>query len=252
MRFETSELIYDWNTSEGETACPPVELTDETLRDGLQSPSLIQPRIQDKVYLLYLMNDLGIQSVNVGIPATSAAVKYDCRVLAREVAHQQLAIRPQCAGRTLRQDVETIVEVSQWAGIEVEACLFIGSSPIRQYVEGWDLDTMLRLSEDSIRCAMDNGLPVTFSGYPCLAHFQFEHELANDLRTLYTQLMLARGFLAGTSIYATTAHTDEIIELYGEAIEAVFAEIAAALAAGDVSARLKGPAGHVGFRRLIS
>ncbi|MFZ5917370.1 MAG: aminotransferase class III-fold pyridoxal phosphate-dependent enzyme [Chloroflexota bacterium] len=102
------------------------------------------------------------------------------------------------------------------------------------------------------RHAAKHGLPVTFSGYPCLAHFQFEHEQANELRTLYTQLMLARGFLAGTSIYATTAHTDEIIALYGEAIDAVFAEIAAALAAGDVPARLKGPAGHVGFRRLIS
>ncbi len=155
-------MIYDWNVQGEETVCNPVELTDETLRDGLQSPSLIQPRIQDKVYLLYLMNDLGIQSVNVGIPATGEVVKYDCRVLAREIAHHQLAIRPQCAGRTLKQDVDAIIEVSQWAGIEVEACLFIGSSPIRQYVEDWNLDTMLQLSEESIRYARDHDLPVTF------------------------------------------------------------------------------------------
>lgn len=162
MDVEISELIYDWNLEGEEADYRPVELTDETLRDGLQAPSLIQPRIQDKVYLLYLMNDLGIQSVNVGIPASSEAVKYDCRVLTREVAHHGLAIRPQCAGRTLKQDVEAIVEVAQWAGTEVEACLFIGSSSIRQYVEDWNLDTMLRLSEESIRYARDNGLPVTF------------------------------------------------------------------------------------------
>lgn len=162
MEGEFAELIYDWNVLGRTPTYGPVELTDETLRDGLQSPSLTQPRIQDKVYLLYLMNDLGIQSVNTGIPATSEAVKYDCRVLAREIAHQKLSIRPQCAGRTLKQDVEAIVEVAQWAGIEVECCLFIGSSPIRQYVEDWDLDMMLRLSEESIRCALDHDLPVMF------------------------------------------------------------------------------------------
>jgi 2-isopropylmalate synthase len=100
--------------------------------------------------------------MNAGIPAASEAVKRDCVVLTREVAQQGLAIRPQCAGRTLKQDVDAIIEVSQEAGMELEACLFIGSSPIRQYVEDWDLDTMLRLSEESIRHALDHGLPVTF------------------------------------------------------------------------------------------
>jgi 2-isopropylmalate synthase len=159
---EASDLIFDWNVQGEVPAYRRVELTDETLRDGLQSPSLVQPRIQDKVYLLYLMHDLGIQSVNVGLPAAGAAMKYDCRVLAREIAHHDLALRPQCAGRTLKTDVEAIVEVAQWAGVEVEACLFIGSSPIRQYVEDWDLDTLLRLSEKAIGCARDHGLPVTF------------------------------------------------------------------------------------------
>ena len=162
MNIDLSELVYDWNTLGEKPAYHPVELTDETLRDGLQSPSLIHPLIQEKVYLLYLMNDLGIQSVNTGVPAAGDAVKHDCRVLAREIALHRLAIRPQCAGRTLKQDVEAIIEVAQWAGVEVEACLFIGSSAIRQYVEEWDLDTMLRLSEEAIRYARDNGLPVTF------------------------------------------------------------------------------------------
>jgi glutamate-1-semialdehyde 2,1-aminomutase len=95
-------------------------------------------------------------------------------------------------------------------------------------------------------------LPVTVDGgYPCLARFAFDHELAPELRTFYTQLMLERGFLAGTSIYPTLAHTDEIVGRYGEAIDEVFAEIAAALTTGDVKARLKGPVAHSGFSRLV-
>ena len=102
------------------------------------------------------------------------------------------------------------------------------------------------------RHAEKHGLPVVAGdGYPCLAHFHFEHELADELRTLYTQLMLERGFLAGLSIYPTMAHTEEIVSLYGEAIDAVFGEIADALAVGDVKARLKGPVAHSGFRRLL-
>jgi len=102
------------------------------------------------------------------------------------------------------------------------------------------------------RHAEKHGLPVVAGdGYPCLAHFHFAHELAEELRTLYTQLMLERGFLAGTSIYPTMAHTEEIVSLYGEAIDEVFGEIADALASGDVKARLKGPVAHSGFRRLL-
>ncbi len=102
------------------------------------------------------------------------------------------------------------------------------------------------------RYAEEHGLPVAAGdGYPCLAHFHFEHELAEELRTLYTQLMLERGFLAGASIYPTMAHTEEIVSLYGQTIDETFGEIADALAAGDIMARLKGPVAHSGFRRLL-
>ncbi len=102
------------------------------------------------------------------------------------------------------------------------------------------------------RHAARHGVPVTVEdSYPCLVHLRFEHEMAESLRTLYTQLMLKRGFLAGTALYPTLAHTDEVVTRYGEAIEAVFGEIADALSAGEVSARLKGPVAHSGFRRLL-
>lgn len=96
-----------------------------------------------------------------------------------------------------------------------------------------------------------HGLPVHTGGYPCLAHFRFDHEKADVLRTLYTQQMLARGFLAGTGLYPTLAHTDAIVERYGEAVDGVFKEIAGLLAAGgDVARHLRGPVAHSGFRRL--
>jgi len=95
-------------------------------------------------------------------------------------------------------------------------------------------------------------LPVTVEdGYPCLAHFAFTHELAGELRTLYTQLMLERGILAGTAIYPTLAHTDEIVAIYENAIDAVFAQIADIIAKGKIKESLKGPAAHSGFKRLL-
>jgi glutamate-1-semialdehyde 2,1-aminomutase len=102
------------------------------------------------------------------------------------------------------------------------------------------------------RLAAKHGLPVvTGDGYPCLAHFSFDHELSGELRTLYTQLMLERGFLAGVGFYPTLAHTEEIVALYGKAIDEVFAEIANTIAAGKVKTRLRGPVAHSGFQRLL-
>ncbi|MER3514243.1 MAG: 2-isopropylmalate synthase, partial [Chloroflexota bacterium] len=98
--WQIEQLIFDWNL-EGEVPAYPtgVMITDETLRDGLQSPSIIHPPIQDKVYLLYLMNDLGIDSADIGLPGAGERFKYDVTVLAREIASHRLNIRPNCAAR---------------------------------------------------------------------------------------------------------------------------------------------------------
>ena len=102
------------------------------------------------------------------------------------------------------------------------------------------------------KSAKHHKLPVDVDdAYPAIAHFAFEHELANELKTLYVQLMLERGFLAVPSIYVTLAHTDEIIDKYVSAIDEVFGEIAGVLAKGDVEKSLKGPVAHTGFRRLL-
>jgi 2-isopropylmalate synthase len=157
------DLIYDWNETGERTRYPKrVMVTDETLRDGLQSPSVTHPSIQDKVYLLYLMRCLEIDAADLGLCGAGERFTKDVVVLAREIVNQKMAIVPQSAARTLESDIAPIADASQEAGIAIEACVFLGSSPIRQYAEGWDLDTLLRLTESSVSFAVKHGLPVMF------------------------------------------------------------------------------------------
>ncbi len=158
------ELIYDWNV-EGERQtphCPGIELNDETLRDGLQSPSVQTPSVHDKIRLLHFMAGLGIHSANIGLPGAGEQVKQDVILLAREIRDSGLNIAPNCAARTLRVDVDPIIEASERSGVSIEAAVFIGSSPIRQYAEDWTLDRMLQHSSDSVSYAASHGLPVMY------------------------------------------------------------------------------------------
>ncbi len=161
--LNSHELIYDWNLVEEEPKpARRILVTDETLRDGLQSPSITHPDIQDKVYLLYLMRDLGADAADLGLCGAGEKFKYHVCVLAREIANQNMPIQPQSAARTLISDIAPIVDASEEAGIPIEACIFLGTSPIRQYAEGWDLDFLLRQTEESVRFAVEHGLPVMF------------------------------------------------------------------------------------------
>lgn len=161
MSRET-DLIYDWNTAERDAVSwpdKPIEFDDETLRDGLQSPSVISPPVEKKVEILHLIASLGIHSVNIGLPGAGPHVQKQVLRLAQEIVDQKLAIVPNCAARTLKADIEPIVEVSQKVGIPIEAATFIGSSPIRQYAEGWGLDRLLKHTEEAVRYTVANGLP---------------------------------------------------------------------------------------------
>jgi 2-isopropylmalate synthase len=158
-----ADLIYDWNLKGDAPKYPKrVMVVDETLRDGLQSPSVIHPSIQDKVYLLYLMRCLEVDAADLGLCGAGERFKKDVVVLAREIANQKMNIVPQSAARTLDSDIAPIADASQEAGIPIEACVFLGSSPIRQYAEGWDVDTLLKLTESSVTFAVKHGLPVMF------------------------------------------------------------------------------------------
>ena len=162
--MEEDRLIYDWNTA-GDFVFPAageVTLDDETLRDGLQNPSVHDPSIDEKIEILHLMESLGIEMVNIGLPAAGPRAYADAEALAKEIAGARMKIRPNCAGRTHENDIRPIAEISQRAGIAVEAGLFIGSSPIRRQVEEWSVDYLLKTTENAVKFGVAQGLPVMY------------------------------------------------------------------------------------------
>ena len=159
-----NELIFDWNT-EGAPELPPGRpylLDDESLRDGLQSPSVRDPSIGEKIEILHLMAELGIDSVNLGLPGAGPRALADVERLAREIVSSKLTIRPNCAARTVEADIKPIAEVSDKVGIAIEAATFLGSSPIRRYAEDWTVDFLLRTTEHAVNYARGLGLPVMY------------------------------------------------------------------------------------------
>jgi glutamate-1-semialdehyde aminotransferase len=98
--------------------------------------------------------------------------------------------------------------------------------------------------------AARHGLAIEAGGIPPLGHFSFTYPNGQAMRTLFTQLMLERGFLATGALYAMLAHTDEHLDRYLENVDAVFGEIARAVADGTVGDLLRAPVAHAGFRRL--
>jgi len=161
---QADELVYDWNLIEPSFRAPNrhIGFDDETLRDGLQSPSVCDPPIEKKLELLHLMNALGIDTADIGLPGAGGTHAAGVERLAREIVDQKLKIRPNCAARTHRNDITPIVEISQRTGIAIEACTFIGSSPVRFYAEDWTLDKLLQLTEDAVTFAVKEGLPVMY------------------------------------------------------------------------------------------
>lgn len=160
-----NEIIYDWNSVEKVTSLTPgrkLTFMDETLRDGIQSPSVVDPKIEDKLRLVELASELGIHHLNVGLPGAGARAVEDVTRLVSHIRDLKLRIKPACAARTHVNDIKPIIEISQATGVEIEVMAFIGSSPIRQYAEGWDLDLMMKRSAEAIELAVKNGLPITY------------------------------------------------------------------------------------------
>jgi isopropylmalate/homocitrate/citramalate synthase len=159
-----NELIYDWNRVEPTFEAPgrKIRLDDETLRDGLQSPSVCEPSVERKLELLHLMDGLGIDTADIGLPGAGGTHAEGVERLAREIAEQRLRITPNCAARTHQNDIRPIAEISQRAGVPIEACTFIGSSFIRFIAEDWTLEKLLKLTEEAVTFAVSEGLPVMF------------------------------------------------------------------------------------------
>ena len=182
-----SDLIYDWNVGSGGLPGPPrtISFDDETLRDGLQSPSVTDPPVEAKKEILDRMAEIGIETANLGLPGAGEAHRRDIQELACYIADHELGIRPNVACRTVIADIEPVRSVMEESGLPVLACCFIGSSPIRQYTENWTLDTLLGHVEKSLGYARDHGIPVMFvtedttRAHP--DHVRALYELAIDL-----------------------------------------------------------------------
>ena len=156
-------LVYDWNASDaaGWRERPP-QLLDETLRDGLQSASVQNPKLEQKLEGLRRMARLGVSAVNLGLPSVSSAARDEASQMLRVIRDERLALSPVCAGRTLAGDVTPILELAEETGVAIEVSVFVGASPIRWRAEGWDLERVSRLTRDAVALAAGAGLPVTF------------------------------------------------------------------------------------------
>jgi len=159
---EKQELIYDWNKLEAPPKPPRLLLDDETLRDGLQSPSVKDPSIGDKIQLLHYMDELGIDTADIGLPGAGPRAAADVEALAREIANCKMRIHANCAARTVIADVTPVIEISQKTGVAIEAFCFLGSSPIRQYTENWTIDVLMKHTEEAVSYAAKAGIPVSY------------------------------------------------------------------------------------------
>ncbi len=164
MALKHSHLIYDWNSVSGGQfpANHAVLLNDESLRDGLQSPSVKDPAIEDKIRILHLMEQLGINMLDIGLPGAGPRAVADVERLAQEIANSRMKIKPNCAARTHENDIRPIAEISQRAGIGIECACFLGSSPIRRYTENWTDDFLLTTTEKAVKYARSLGLEVMY------------------------------------------------------------------------------------------
>jgi len=161
MAGVTHPLIHDWN-HDGPAGPRVAMLDDETLRDGLQSPSVRAPTVDEKIDILTRIDALGIETADIGLPGAGPRVAADVEQLARAMSELRLKVKPNCAARTVIADIKPIAEIVQKTGVPIECCAFIGSSPIRQYTEGWTLDYLRKTTEEAIGFAVREGLAVMY------------------------------------------------------------------------------------------
>ena len=136
-------------------------LNDETLRDGLQSPSVRTPPVDERIEILRRMDALGIDTADIGLPGAGPQGRRGRRTARTRDRRRPDGDRANCAARTVVADIIPIVEIAQRTGVRIECCTFIGSSPIRQYAEGWTLDYLRKPApRNAISFAVHEGLDV--------------------------------------------------------------------------------------------
>ena len=159
VEYRRSDLIYDWNAVAHKTVSGRrPEFDDETLRDGLQGPSVVNPTLDQKLEILHLIEALGIDGADIGLPGAGPVAYEHVLELSKEIQREGMKILPNCAARTVRADIEPIARAMDAAGVQMEAAIFLGCSQIRQVVENWDLDFLLKTTETAVKLAVDLGL----------------------------------------------------------------------------------------------
>ncbi|MFQ5527398.1 MAG: LeuA family protein [Thermoanaerobaculia bacterium] len=221
MVVDADRLIYDWNTEISEEPGPgrgAVELNDETLRDGLQSPSVRDPSLDQKLEILHRMAGLEIESANIGLPGAGPHVVETVRRLAREIVDHGLGVAPNCAARTLARDIEPILRISDEVGLDIEVACFLGSSAIRQFTENWEMDRLLKLAEDAVALAVGHGLPCMF------VTEDTTRAAPEDLERLYEVAVRAgarRVCIADTVGHATPRGAREVVRFIRGVVDAI-------------------------------
>ena len=216
---ERDALIHDWNTASTDVFRPAVPPTfdDETLRDGLQSPSANDPPLAKKLRLLDIMEGLGIETANLGLPGAGELHRRDILEMCMHLAKSGARLRPNVACRTVLADIEPVVAMREKTGLDILACCFIGSSPIRQYTENWTIDTILGHIEKSLTFAHDNGISVMFvTEDTTRAH-------PDDIRKMYTlaiELGAQRVCVCDTVGHATPVGTRNVIRFVKSIVDA--------------------------------
>jgi 2-isopropylmalate synthase len=208
-------LIHDWNRT-ADAPPPVVLLDDETLRDGLQSPSVRTPSIEEKLRILHLIDSLGIDTADIGLPGAGPHVARDVERLAREIVESKLRVAANCAARTLVADIRPIAEISQRVGIPIECGAFIGSSPLRQYAENWTLDQLLHLTEEAITFAVREGIPVL---YVTEDTTRADPETLRQLYSTAIRAGASRVCVADTVGHATPAGAAAVVRFVAEIVQ---------------------------------
>jgi 2-isopropylmalate synthase len=208
VAYEDKDFFYEWNKEDPDCQVGRIEINDETLRDGIQASGIRYPSLESKIRIVTLIAHLGIDAACIGFPASGPAMMRDLEGIIRHVQEHGIDIGLACAARTVKQDIALIVELSQKFGLAIDANIFIGSSPIRQYVEGWDLAHMLRLVEGALGFARSHHLPV------CFITEDTTRSRPEDLRRLYRTAVQCGAYrlcVCDTVGYATPGGTASLV-----------------------------------------
>jgi 2-isopropylmalate synthase len=159
-----ADVIYDWNRR-GPTLPPTrrlVEFHDETLRDGLQCPSVTDPPIEAKLEIVRLLDQAGVHTIDIGLPGAGPRAVADVIRITELIRDEGLSIKPTAAARTHPNDIRPIIEIAEKTGVPIEVMAFLGASPIRLYAEGWDEALLEKRTRTAIKMCTDAGLESNF------------------------------------------------------------------------------------------